>query len=87
MRHRICILLAFMEEKNGRGMKMKRLIVGGVCLAVILVGCTLELNAGQSSEMDELKKQIEQLKKEKDTPFKDFRRGKGSTGVRDRSRS
>lgn len=46
---------------------MRRLLLGSVCLVGILSGCTDQTNADQTTEINELKKQIEQISSEKDS--------------------
>lgn len=45
---------------------MKKSLLGLVCLVGILVGCTAPTNVNQTNELEELKKQIEDLSLEKD---------------------
>lgn len=46
---------------------MKKSLLGLVCLVGILVGCTAPTNVNQTNELEELKKQIEDLSLERDT--------------------
>lgn len=45
---------------------MRKILLGGVCLVGILSGCTDQKNADQTNEINELKKQIEQIASEKE---------------------
>ncbi|WP_153009904.1 hypothetical protein [Sporosarcina koreensis] len=45
---------------------MRKLLLGSVCLIGMLSGCTDQTNADQTNEINELKKQIEQISSEKD---------------------
>jgi hypothetical protein len=45
---------------------MRRLLLGILCLAGILVGCTAQSNTDQTNEINDLKKQIDQMSLEND---------------------
>ena len=49
---------------------MRRLLLGFVCLAIILVGCTNQSNGDVTEDIEGLKKQIEQITMENETLLK-----------------